>query len=593
MKKDTLQKVLASALVGAMAMGTLTGCGSEPADSSNSSSSTQSSSSSSSTSSSSTTEGSSSSSSSSAEASSSSTSTGATGIDSFTAFDSKVTLKIPVYDRGDSSNGVSDVVNNYWTQWVQTNFGDKYNIDVEYVAITRSAVMTDYTLLAAGKDLPTICMEYDYDKLATWQSEGYLQPYDMEQLKTIAPTYYQNMVDNGIDVYTQLNGEDYLCLGMRPYGNTNYTFITWYRQDWVEKVGMTGYPKTSAERLELFQKLVDEGIAEHPAGGAKVSGAGADQNYGWRDQPQDELTWATTGDYQIPALSTEAQKRFLKFENELFNRGFKNPEYYTRDLSEQDSDFINGKTFEWSGYTSSNMEVLKSFYEANPDAKLGVKINSGKLEVDPEWKSTNSFRPTNVFGAMTAFSNTATEDQIKAAMMYMEWMAQEENLFTMTWGIEGKNYNMVDGQPVAVADQKGLEEQQGHNNNVDYWMIVTAAKTLGNIEDDIKAIAPQGLPQDFYEDILANYKGENAMYNNGAYSDCNFATSFDSVTEYGTTLKEELYPEYRDQLTMCKPEEFDALYEELSQKYLDAGYQAVIDERKEAYEAGLSTKLPK
>ena len=48
----------------------------------------------------------------------------------------------------------------------------------------------------------------------------------------------------------------------------------------------------------------------------------------------------------------------------------------------------------------------------------------------------------------------------------------------------------------------------------------------------------------------------------------------------------------RDQLTMCKPEEFDALYDELSQKYLDAGYQAIIDERKEAYEAGLSTKLP-
>lgn len=42
---------------------------------------------------------------------------------------------------------------------------------------------------------------------------------------------------------------------------------------------------------------------------------------------------------------------------------------------------------------------------------------------------------------------------------------------------------------------------------------------------------------------------------------------------------------------MCAPEEFDALYDELSQKYLDAGYQDVIDERQEMFDAGNTTKL--
>ena len=54
-----------------------------------------------------------------------------------------------------------------------------------------------------------------------------------------------------------------------------------------------------------------------------------------------------------------------------------------------------------------------------------------------------------------------------------------------------------------------------------------------------------------------------------------------------------MYPRYRDQLTMCTPEEFDELYDKLSQEYLDAGYQEVINQRLEAYNAGLSTKLPK
>ena len=577
MKKNTLQKTFAVALTGAMVMGTLAGCSSSSTETTTTTDTAE-------TQTATETTG--------TETASTEETDVVAGIDGWEPFAETVTLQIPVYDRGDAGNGCSDVENNYWTQWVQENFGDAYNINVEYVGITRSDVMTDYAMLAAGQDLPTICMEYDYDKLATWQADGYLQPYDVETFKTIAPTYWAAMEENGLTGYTQLDGEDYLLLGKRPYGNTNYTFVTFYREDWLKEAGYDEYPSTTSELLELYAKLVENGH-EYPLSGSKVSGAGADQNYGWRDYPQDEITWATTGDYQIPALSTEAQKRFLKFQNELYNDGYLNPEYYLRDVSEVEADFINGKAFTWSGYVSSTMNVLNSFYEANPDADLGVCVSADTWIQDETWGSSNSFRPNNVFGAMVAFANDATEDEMKAAMMYMEWMSQEENLFTMTWGLEGVNYTVgEDGNPVAVADQTGLEEQQGHNNNVDYWMIVTASKSFGSIEEDIAAIAPQGLPEDFYDDLLANYNGQLALYESGyANVDCLFASSLESVTEYGTELKESVYPELRDQLVMCAPEEFDALYDELSQKYLDAGYQEVIDERQSLFDEGLTTRL--
>lgn len=586
MKKKYLQKVLAVAMTGAMALGVLAGCGSEPASSGNESSapSSQEESSEEEAPEESSAEESSAEESSEAPA-------GTAGIDGWEPFAERVTLKIPVYDRGDAGNGCSDVVNNYWTNWVQENFGEKYNIDVEYVAITRTAVMNDYAMLAAGQDLPTICMEYDYDKLATWQAEGYLQPYDVEQFKTIAPTYWQTMADNGNDAYTKLAGEDYLMLGYRPYGNSTYTFVTWYRKDWMKEAGFEEYPKTNTELLELYAKLVENGH-EYPLSGSKVAGAGVDQNYGYRDYPQDEEIWATTGDYQIPALSTEAQKRYLKWENMLYNEGYKNPEYYLREASEAEADFINGKAFSWAGYVSSTMTQLNSFYENFPDAELGVIVCPDTFIQDETWGSSNAYRPGTNFGMMIALSNSATEDEAKAAMMYLEWMAQEENLFTMTWGEEGVNFNYdEDGNPVAVGDQSGLEQQQGHNNNVDYWCAVTAIKTLGSIEKDIAAINPQGLPQDFYDELIANYNGQVSIWNEGyANSDCLFAVSLESVAEYGNTLFD-LYAEYRDQLTMCDPEEFDELYDELSQKYLDQGYQEVIDERKAAFESGQTTKL--
>ncbi|MCD8378968.1 MAG: substrate-binding domain-containing protein [Lachnospiraceae bacterium] len=575
-------------MVGGVALGSagiLAACGSSSSSTSSSSSEESSS-----------TESSSESSSSTESSSSESTETTETvaGMEGWTAFENTVTLQIPVYDRGSSSNGVADVVDNYWTNWIQENFGDVYNIDVQFVAITRSDVMTDYGLLAASQSLPTILMEYDYDKLATWQSEGYSAPYDIEEFKTIAPTYYQMMVDEGIDSYTQLADEDYLMLGKRPYGNTNYTFVTFYRKDWLEEAGYTEYPSTASELNDLYAKLVENGHSA-PLGGTKVSGAGIDQNYAYRDYPQDEETWVTTGDYQIPALSTEAQKRFLKLENYHYNQGWTNQEYYMRDSSEAQSDFINGLCFTYSCYTSSTITVLESFYETNPDAELGVCVCSSEFIEDKTWGSNNSYRPTNVFGTMISRSTTATDDEFKAAEMYMEWMCQEDVLFTMQWGIEDINFEYVDGTPTVISsDDSRYDESyaQGHNNNVDYWMIVTASKTLGNIEDDVAAITPQGVPQDFYQEILDNYYGQNQLYNDGyANSDALFAASLDSVSEYSQTLYD-LYTEYRDLLVMCDPDEFDTLYDEYSEKYLQAGYQAVIDERLELYNEGLTTKLP-
>ena len=71
------------------------------------------------------------------------------GIEGFKPFEKKVTIKIPVYDRG--VEGLPPVDDNYWTKWIQKNFGDKYNITVNYEPIPRSDVMTKYSLLIAAR----------------------------------------------------------------------------------------------------------------------------------------------------------------------------------------------------------------------------------------------------------------------------------------------------------------------------------------------------------------------------------------------------------------------------------------------------------
>lgn len=573
MKKSTLQKVLAAALTGAMAASALTGCGKteEPATSSSQSSAP-----------------SSSASSEAAGTTDASSEAAAGGVESWTSFASNVKLRIPVYDRG--VEGVPAVSDNYWTKWVQENFGDKYNIAVEYVPITRTDVMTDYALLAASENLPTILMEYDYPKLAQWANDGYLATYDLDEFAAVAPDYYNKMVENNQIPYSTMNGDTYFAFAERPYYQTNYTFVNFIRMDWLEQIGYDHVPLTREEYVDAMTKIQDAGLAEHPKGGSMVTGVGSDQNYGYRTFPMDEKEWAMYGDVNIPSLGWEPNKKLLQRENEDYKLGFTNPEYYITDEETNKAAFVSGKTYQYGSYISANMDWLNSFYTQNPDAKLAV-LPVGV--VDEAGGTVPAYRATNPFGMIIGFSSFASEDEIKAAWMYMEWMSQEDVLFDMQWGVEGENYTMDTATklPVAVGEYNG-DYKQGFNNNKDYWCVSIEARNAGTIEDMIKAAAPQGLTQDFTQEIIDQYYGQVELYEKGfACHDALFGVSLDAETEYRGSLTE-LYKEYRDELTMCAPEKFDALYEEYSKKYLEAGYQAVIDERAEAYDKDQSTKLP-
>ena len=501
-------------------------------------------------------------------------------------FAENVSITIPVYDRGQA--GVPNVEGNTWTQWIQENFGNKYNITVNYVAIPRTDVMTKYSLLAAGEQLPTVLMEYDYPKVTQWAADGYLTTFNMDDFAAVAPTYYNRMVDNNQLTYTQINGETYFVAAYRPYFDTSYTFQSFVRMDWLKQVGYDHVPANQAEYLDAMRKIKAAGIAEHPCGGVMITGVGSDQNYGYREWPLNEEEWAKYGDYNIPSLGWTPNYKLLKYENMKYNEGLTNPEYYLLSGEDDKSAFINGETYQYGGYISASMDWLTAFYEANPDAELAIVPVNGKI--DAEAGTTPGYRTDNPFGMMVGFSKDATPDQLKAAWMYMEWLTQEENLFTFQWGFEGDNFNYVDGLPVSVSDYKG-EHTMGFNNNKDYWCITIEARQAGTIEDVISNNLPHDLPQDFTQDIIGWYYNKCKVRDAGwAIANALYSVSMEAEAEYQTVLVN-LYKEYRDKLTMCAPEEFDALYSQFAQEYLDAGYQEVIDERAEAYAAGNSTHL--
>ncbi|MGO4936127.1 hypothetical protein ACTQ54_00530 [Fundicoccus sp. Sow4_H7] len=502
-------------------------------------------------------------------------------------FDEQVTLQVPVYDRG--VEGVPDVSDNYWTQYVQENFGDPNNIIVEYIPITRSDVMTDYALLASAQELPTILMEYDYPKTSQWANEGYLATFDMEEFKAVAPNYFAQMDEAGLTDYSVMNGETYFVLGNRPNWANGFGFQQFYRKDWLKEVGYDEYPATYADWQDAMVKIQEAGLSDHPGGGTMIPSQGADLPWGFMDFPINEEDWASHISAVIPSLGMEANKELLRRENTNYNLGITDPEYYLTDTATAQAKFANGETFVFGSYMSTNMDWLNSFYEANPDAELGVVPPA---ENDEEAGTTAVFMADNPFGNIVGFSSMASEDEIRAAWMYLDWMADEENLFTMQWGFEDEHYtiNEETGLPETIVGYEG-DKTTGYNNNSDYWSVVTASRVVGDLEQQINAITPKGLPQDFTAEVLEQTERKIELGQEGyAVNFPIFTVPIEAESEYTGTLSE-TYKELRDTIVMADPSEFDTLYDEYAQRYADAGYAEIVEERRQAYNDGNSTKL--
>ena len=514
-----------------------------------------------------------------------------TGMAAWKPFEERVKITVPVYDR--SKVGYPAVDNNYWTQWIQKEFGDKYNIDVQYVAIPRGDVMTKYSMLIAAGETPTIMMEYDYPKVAQWANDGAMQEIDLEDFAKVAPTFYQAMVEHNQLGYTDINGKTYFVLTERPYYDTTFAFANFVRMDWLRKVGYDHVPASYEERKDAMNKIIAAGLTDQPLG-LGIPTAAYIVNFGFRDFPVDEKEWVMHSSLGTPGFPWYPTKRLLKRYNDEYHMGWYSSEF---DLEKNSggqgtdilqTDFINGKTYQYGGYIANNMAWLTAFFENNPDAELAIASPYASVE---EGINTGAIRADNPFGMIVGFSSLATEDQLKAAWMLMEWMIQPDNLFTLENGIEGETYKLGDDGLPVMLDYTG-EHMLNHNNNIDMTCLVHASKKVGTIEQTIAQMSPVGLPQDFTEMLINNYYKLRELADAGkAYPDPVFAVAIESESEYSATLLS-LWQEYFAKLIKCDPAEFDALYDQYSQEFLDAGYQEIMDERLEAYEDGNTTKLP-
>lgn len=490
-----------------------------------------------------------------------------------TGFPNQVTIQIPVYDRAFANWNLTD---NYYTRWVQKEFGDKNNIKVEYVAISKPNQVTDYMQLLAAGNAPDIIFNYDMPQMISYYSEGALQKLDLDEIKNYAPTYWNNMADT-IQQYGKIEEENHLFFAARPQA---YNVVTLIRQDWIDKVGKD-MPQSMEELNELFQAWKDAGLGN---GGGWLEQNAFAMDYPFRAWPQEEKERALYSDVSIAALPSQSVHDYLKNMNYQYNHDLIDKEFYLNiDEPAKQADFISGAAGVYYRFTMGGSTTLFDSLKKNcPEAEVSV-LPRAALTPEGCKPQEKKYWP---FGLIMGINQDTTPEERAAVWMYLEWLSQPENLTYMQYGIEGETYEIQDGLPVKNAGYEG-EAKLNENDNKDYWCLLTESVQFDDPEVELKAAIQNGAPAGYgylIEQSYEDFQNTKEYYT----TDALFTTIISSVAEYKADLNEK-WKELHVKCVMAPEDQFEATYEEACKEYLASGYQAVLDEKQAAIDAGLYT----
>lgn len=488
-------------------------------------------------------------------------------------FPSNVTIQIPVYDRGFEGWNVTD---NYYTRWIQEAFGDPLNVTVEYVAIPRTDEVNTYMQYIAAHTAPDIIFHYDMPQAVSYWDEGAMQPINYDEVAFYAPTYWANMKDT-IQTYGKVGGEQAFIFAERYSLGTYYQWVTLIRQDWLDAVGKDA-PTTWEEAMDVAQAWKDANLGVL-AFDLPINSFTYEYSFiGPNITDQEKALYL---DLNVAPLTWSATEEFLRRHNEAYHAGLVDTEFYLN-LTDADkkAKFVSGTSGTYSFYIANNTDAISSLMANFPDAKVSVMLPATYC---PPAGYPAYFYEYPSYGMIMGINADSSDEERAAVYMFLDWMSQPDNLFKLEHGVEGETFEYnADGLPVHIANE--AESKLSGNENKDYWCLVVEAVTYGSDDNNFVANKNNWAPEGYDYLIEDSYNFTIGNLGNGLITPI-FTEVVSSIAEYSADLND-LWREACTALVRCDPAQFDSLYADYCEDYLDAGYQDILDEKQELFDAG-------
>lgn len=504
-----------------------------------------------------------------------------------------VTITVEVYDRG--NDGGSDPTDNMYTDFIKKGMKDTYNVDVEFVAVSRWEEVQQINNLLAGGTAPDICLTYDYPTIQTYAGmEGVLELNQyLEQYKDQLPNLYNWLGDTNIYWDQDPNtGELWAIEGKRADIKRINTFV---RQDWLDKLNMKA-PTTKAEFEKMLIAFQDNAEVLLGDDADKMIPFSVSYDVGWRaaniiesfiDPAMTDKEFYVNG-FDDRMYTQNGTKEAIRLLNKWYNAGLMWDDfalYGSGDTTEDD--MIK------AGYVGAFMHNWDYPFRNGEDSiQANLKRIVGE---DAAFVAIDCFENSDGEYAKRAYSSAgdrkiffpATNDEPLASLLYLDWISTPENIQYLQIGDEGVTHTKLAGGGVSIIPATG-DAIQNSGQNIDLTITCNGLNLI-NPEDTAKSAA-------------YNYAGVDPSYVqtsieialNDAITVKNVNVGAISAEEgMGTSLGEKRDIAF-DKSVIASEADFDKVWDENMSDYLKAGGQKIMDERKEKWEAtfGDSDMLP-
>lgn len=340
---------------------------------------------------------------------------------------------------------------------VEKMLEEKYNVNIDLRVLPGWADgQSTINLWMAADDTPNIMWWWSMDNdFIKWRDAGklvdvseYLNKY------TNIRDYYNKMDPKTLFYATEEGGAVYRIPGDVSEPSCE---VLWIRQDWLDKLNLKA--PTNFDELEEVMRAFTEDDPDGN-GAADTYGLGGD-GYDFRSfwpwiQGYDYThydRWVVDDNGKVGyGPAQENTKEWVAKVADLYKKGYITPNI-TQD-TDRDSEMANGGfgiTYSWCAWMNPTSGTMMSFYQSNPDAKW-VPIDmvagpNGNPQEDPA---------TSAAWAYFALTNTCGENAERIFAMYDD-MCGLENYIERRYGVEGEDYNMVDGIYEGVITPEGTE----------------------------------------------------------------------------------------------------------------------------------------
>ncbi len=493
-------------------------------------------------------------------------------------------ITVEVFDR--ANDGGSDPVNNMYTDYIKAGMLDKYNVEVEFVAVPRWTEVEEINNLLAAGTAPDVCLTYDYASIQTYAGMDAvydLAPY-IDGYKDILPNLWGFLGDTNLywdkDPET---GAIYAIEGKRA--NTNRT-VTFVRGDWLKKLNMEE-PKTTDEFHDMLVAFKDNADTLLGADASKMVPYSMSTDVGWRasallesmmdpDIADKELY---VNGFDERYLTENGIKEGTKILNQWYNEGLIWNDFALHtagDTAEDDmmkAGYVGAICHNWDYVYRNGDDSI----QASIQRVAGEDAGYIPIECFDDKNGGYNKYSYSTAGDRKIFFPT-TNDEPVASMLYLEYITSPEVIQYLQLGDEGVTYKVLDDGAYETIAATG-EPIMNSAINIDYTITCNG---LHLMDDELTL---KSLSHSYAGIDPALIVRANEICNNDAQAPKNVRVPYIEAQEGIGPAMIEKRDIIFDTSVSAKEADFDSVWDSGMEDYLSSGGQAVIDERTEKWEA--------